>query len=78
MCTFEENPGRERSVYEGCVRGCMRGIQTHTNHDHKRPSLKTNLHPFSETTSVLANYHCNDRGSSDGERSMPGLQEAAD
>ena len=27
---------------------------------------------------MLANYHCNDRGSPDGERSMPGLQEAAD
>ena len=44
----------------------------------KGSSLKTTLHPFIETTLVLLNYLCNGRGFPDSERSMPGLQEAAD
>ena len=60
--------GERRGV---CVRG--RHIQIMTI-----KGSFTTLYPFSETTSVLVNYHCNGRGSPEGERSMPGLQEAAD
>ena len=83
VCVCEVDLWKERGVYLKvcvCVKGERRGVCVRGRHIQIM-TIKgsfTTLHPFSETTSVLVNYHCNGRGSPEGKRSMPGLQEAAD